>query len=98
MYNKIILIGTVIQNVLSDDGGKSYITLETHSENGRRTQHTISAVKKISEISQKIAMPAAFVKVEGMLVYNQDGRAVILAHNIAEMIPDPQDVGALDEG
>ena len=98
MYNKIILIGTVIQNVLSEDGGKSYITLETHSENGRRTQHDIWAAKKISEISQKIAMPAAFVKVEGMLIYHQNGEAVILAHNISEMVPDPQDIGAFDEG
>ena len=98
MYNKIILIGTVIQNVLSEDGFKSTITLETHSENGRRTQHTLSAIKRISEIAQKVAMPAAFVKAEGMLVYNQDGQAVILVHNIAEMVPDPQDIGAFDEG
>lgn len=82
MFNKVILIGYVIQNEFVDEDQISKITLETYTEPLKRTRHSVIANKKLYDIARNIATAGEFIRVEGVLSYSPSGEAKVYAHNI----------------
>ena len=90
MFNKVILIGYVIQNVCEDAEQLSNITLETHSELGnKRQKHDVVANKRLYDVAREIATPGELVRVEGVLTYNSNREAKIFAHNLGIIKVNP---------